>query len=96
MSKIDPYTLMSTDFDGFPPTNKIKPLMRMVLSKYKLSESDSILNEFGAALITLRKSHNIKELDILQHISNAGDTSIDLKKMATISAVYLSKYKIKP
>lgn len=93
MSKVDPYTLMSTEFDGFPSKNEIKPLMRMVLSKYKLSESDPILNQFGAALITLRKNHKVAELEILQHISDAGDTSIDLKKMATISAIYLSKYK---
>lgn len=93
MSKVDPYTLMSTEFDGFPSKNEIKPLMRMVLSKYKLSESDDNLHQIGTALITLKRAHSVKELDILKHITEAGDTSIDLKKMAVISAIYLSKYK---
>lgn len=93
MKKVDPYTFMSTEFDGFPKTNEIKPLMRMVLTKYKLSESDDNLHQIGTTLITLKRAHSVKELDILKHISEAGDASIDLKKMAVISAIYLSKYK---
>lgn len=93
MSKIDPYTYMSTEFEGFPSKNEIKPLVRMVLSKYKMSESDDVLNQIGATLITLKRNHQVSELAILQHISSDGEPTIDLKKMAAISAVYLSKYK---
>lgn len=89
--KIDPYTLMSVEFEGFPKVNVIKPLVRMVLTKYKLSESDHNLNGIAKILIYLKQEKKVSELEILKHIVSSGDISIQFKMQAAISAVYLAR-----
>lgn len=93
MAKVDPYTLMSVEFDGFPKTNEIKPLIRMIFTKFKLPETHETLSNFGQILIMLKRSQNVSEMDIMRHINESGDSSLELKKQAAISAVFLSKFK---
>jgi hypothetical protein len=93
MKKVNPYTLMSTEFEGFPKTTEIKPLVRMVLTKFKLPETHESLSNIGQILILLKRSQGVAELEILKHIQASGDSTIELKKQAAISAVYLSKFK---
>ncbi|WP_139423363.1 hypothetical protein [Chryseobacterium mulctrae] len=96
--KVDPYTVMSVEFDGFPKVQEIKPLIRMILSKYKLSESEKNLNGLTSCLITLKKKikeeypEPVTEMQILRHVIDNADTNIGVTKQAAISAIYLAKY----
>jgi len=89
--KVNPYSMMSVEFYGFPKVNEIKPLVRMALSKYKLSESDQNLNNIAKILIYLKREKKVSELQILKHIISYGDISIQFKMQAAISAVYLAR-----
>lgn len=93
MNKVPAYALMETEFEGFPTKEEIQPFMRQVLTMYETPETEESLNEFGAVLVVLKKNHNVPEMDILEHIIEAGDKGLSFKMQATISAVYLSKYK---
>ena len=95
MAKVDPYTLMSVEFEGLPRTNEIKPLIRMIFTKFKLPETHETLSNFGQILILLKRSQRVSEMNIMKHINESGDSTLELKKQAAISAVYLANYKKK-
>lgn len=90
--KVNPYTLMSIEFEGFPKVEEIKPLVRMIFVKYKLKETNEALTNFVTLLIHLKKSQAVSEMSILRHIVQFGDSTLELKKEAVITAVYLARY----
>ena len=93
MGNINAYQYMETEFEGFPKTEEIKPFMEKALEMYNFENTEQNINIFGAILVMLKRQQNVPEMDILKHICEFGEPSVSYKMQATISAVYLSKFK---
>lgn len=94
MITVPAYAMMETEFEGFPKQEEIQPLMQKVLKIYKSQETEDNLNIFGALLVVLKKQHKVSEMEIMKHVTETYVSNLSFKMQATISAVWLSKYKI--
>jgi hypothetical protein len=90
---LDSYSIMETEFEGMPPRNEIISRIRIILTLYKLPETETNLDILGSYIITLKKKHGVSEMDILKHMSENKTEGVSLKMQAVIAAVYLSKFK---
>lgn len=90
---LDSYSIMETEFVGMPPRNEIVARFRMLLTLYKLPETEENLDIIGSFIIVLKKRHGVAEMDILKHIIETKTAGVSLKMQAVISAIYLEKFK---
>ncbi|QWA38887.1 hypothetical protein [Chryseobacterium sp. ZHDP1] len=90
---LDSYSIMETEFVGMPPRNEIVARFRMLLTLYKLQETEENLDIIGSFIIVLKKKHGVPEMDILKHIIETKTEGVTLKMQAVISAIYLAKFK---
>lgn len=89
---LDSYAIMETEFEGMPPRNEIISRIRIILSLYKLPETETNLDILGSYIITLKKKHGIPEMDILKHMCENKADGVSLKMQAVISTIYLKRY----
>lgn len=89
---LDSYSIMETEFEGRPSRNEIISRIRIILSLYKLPETEMNLDILGSYIITLKKKYGIPEMDILKHMCENKEEGVSLKMQAVISTIYLKKY----
>lgn len=90
---LDAYSYFETEFVGMPPRNEIIARFRMLLTLYKLEETEEHLDIIGSFIIVLKKQHGVPEMEILKKIIETKTPGVSLKMQAVISAIYLKKFQ---
>lgn len=92
---IDEYEMVSTVFEGNHSREDIKPLVDKVLKMYDMPVNRENVLKISSAILDLKKESavGVTEMDILKHIYQKGDPSIDFVEQVVISFNVLERSK---
>ena len=91
----DDYQKIHIAFEGMPEIEKVKPLLDAVMERYNIVINNDNVLKCANVLVVMKNNSKIgvTEMDILKHMYQTGNSSVDYATQAAISATYLEQTK---
>lgn len=91
----DAYQKIHIAFEGMPEIEKVKPLLDAVMERYNIVINNDNVLKCANVLVVMKNNSKVgvTEMDILKHMYQTGNSSVDYATQAAISATYLEQTK---